>query len=434
MKAHFSILCFPHVSCADLNPYNKAACFSIDRKKARMSRKNLARLLIILALPIGLAIAPPARQAQKAENSDSFNKTIQPFLATNCYMCHNSGLKSGELNLEAYKASTSITQDRDRWEKVLQKLRTGEMPPKGMPRPDRAEVELVCRLIESEFERGDQSAKPDPGRVTARRLNRTEYNNSVRDLLGVDLRPADDFPQDDSGYGFDNIGDVLSLSPVLMEKYLAAAEKVARTAVFGPELLKPTLARQRAFGRKITPRLIPLSDYDVTGLSLPNSIHATHRFPVEGEYSIRAFLGGARPPGSEPIQLCLWIDGQQTSVINFDPVGVASFTLDRQEFWGMAQDFRARITAGDHWIAVSILRLYEGLPADYNGPNPSKRPIPPPPEFKPPPYLPAERIAELKKEFDARRAERVLANDARISSLEVGGPYDQAKGPSAASL
>ncbi len=391
-------------------------------------------MLIILALPLGLAIAPPARHAQKSEDQGTFSKTIQPFLATNCYMCHNSSLKSGALNLEAYKTQASMTEDKDRWEKVLHRLRAGEMPPVGGPRPDRGEVEKVCRLIESELTRGDQSAKPDPGRVTARRLNRTEYNNTVRDLLGVDLRPADDFPQDDSGYGFDNIGDVLSLSPVLMEKYLAAAEKVARAAVFGPEQLKPTLTRERTSGRRITPRLIPLFDYDATGLSLPNSIHATHRFPVEGEYSIRALLGGVRPPGSEPLRLCLWIDGQQVKVIDFDPAGVASFALDRQEFWGMAQDFRTRVTAGDHWIAVSILHLYDGLPADYKGPNPSKRPIPPPPEFKPPPYLPAERVAELKREFDARRAERVPANDARIGSLEVGGPYDQAKGPSSASL
>src|ERR1044071_9665702 len=210
-----------------------------------MSRKNLARLLIILALPIGLAIVPPARQAQKTENADAFSKTIQPFLATNCYVCHNASLKSGELDLEAYKTQASMIEDRDRWEKVLHKLREGEMPPKGRPRPEPGEDEHVCRLIEGELERGDQSAKPDPGRVTARRLNRTEYNNTVRDLLGVDLRPADDFPQDDSGYGFDNIGDVLSLSPVLMEKYLTAAERVARAAVYGPEPLKPTLTRYR---------------------------------------------------------------------------------------------------------------------------------------------------------------------------------------------
>src|SRR5467141_2035736 len=93
------------------------------------------------------------------------------------------------------------------------------------------------------------------GRVTARRLNRVEYDNSVRDLLGVDLHPADDFPQDDSGYGFDNIGDVLSLSPVLMEKYLTAAEKISRTAIFGVEPLKPTLVRLRATVQSQPPQL-----------------------------------------------------------------------------------------------------------------------------------------------------------------------------------
>ncbi len=86
---------------------------------------------------------------------------------------------------------------------------------------------------------------PDPGRVTARRLNRAEYNHTVRDLLGVDIDPADDFPQDDSGYGFDDIGDALSLSPVLMEKYLSAAENVAREALFGPPALKPTMVRDQ---------------------------------------------------------------------------------------------------------------------------------------------------------------------------------------------
>jgi len=399
-----------------------------------MSRKYLARLLILAFPLICLAILPPAQQAQIADEGDAFSKTVQPFLSQNCTMCHNAELKSGGLDLEAYKTVMSVTQDRDRWEKVLHKLRAGEMPPKNLPRPDKTEVEKVCGFIESQFERADQLARPDPGRVTARRLNRNEYNNSVRDLLGIDLRPADDFPQDDSGYGFDNIGDVLSLSPVLMEKYLAAAEKVARTAVFGAPLLKPTLARPRASGQRIIPRPTPLFDYDLTGLSLPNAVHVTYRFPVDGEYNLRILFGGTRPAGSEPLQICLWIDGQQAKVIQFDPDGVASFAQDRQEFWGMAQDFRTPITAGDHWLAASILKLYEGLPADYKGPNPSKRPKPPPPEFKPPPNLPPERIAEIKKAFDARRAEIVPANDARISAIEIGGPYNQAKGPLASSL
>src|SRR5689334_3495350 len=161
-------------------------------KNEFMGRKYLGRLLILAFPLVCLAIMPPARQAQIAEEGDAFSKTLQPFLSQNCTVCHNPELKSGGLDLEAYKTVMSITQDRDRWEKVLHKLRAGEMPPKGMPRPERTEVEKVCGFIESQFERLDQLARPDPGRVTARRLNRNEYNNSVRDLLGVDLRPADD--------------------------------------------------------------------------------------------------------------------------------------------------------------------------------------------------------------------------------------------------
>src|SRR5205085_10652321 len=98
-----------------------------------MSRKNVTRLLIILSLLIGIASAPPAPQAQSADPADAFRKTVQPFLAANCTACHNADLKSGGLNLEAYQSVASITEDRERWEKVLHKLSTGEMPPKGMP-------------------------------------------------------------------------------------------------------------------------------------------------------------------------------------------------------------------------------------------------------------------------------------------------------------
>jgi hypothetical protein len=122
---------------------------------------------------------------------------------------------------------------------MLQKLRSGEMPPEDEERPDPADVERVTSWITTELQRVEARTPLDPGRVTMRRLNRTEYNNTVRDLLGVDLRPADDFPQDDTGYGFDTIADVLTLSPVLMERYMGAAERVARTAIFGPEQTPP---------------------------------------------------------------------------------------------------------------------------------------------------------------------------------------------------
>jgi mono/diheme cytochrome c family protein len=398
-----------------------------------MTGKSRLRLFILAVTLIGVAFALPGSRAQQTSATE-FEKTILPFLAANCYGCHNQGYKSGGLDLEAYKTAASVAEHRDVWENALLKIKTGEMPPPGMPRPKKADLEVVTHWLESEFERLDRAAKPDPGRVTARRLNRAEYNNTVRDLLGVEFKPADDFPQDDSGYGFDNIGDVLSLSPVLMEKYLTAAEKVARAAVFGPDPLKPTLTRHRSNGGPIKSSTTPLTDYDQTGLTLPNSLHATHRFPVDAEYNLRIFFGGVRPAGSEPLQLGLWVDGQQVKTFSFDPEGIASFSDDRQDFGGMSYDLRHRFTAGEHWVSVSVLNLYEGLPPKYEGPNPSKRPTPPPPQFKPPKNLPPERLEAFRKRFEARLAEKVPVNEARVSSLDIGGPYDQAKGPSQASL
>ena len=317
---------------------------------------------------------------------------------------------------------------------LLRSSRQGKCRRKGFRRPQAADVERVTGWITAEMDRVDATAKPDPGRVTIRRLNREEYNNTVRDLLGVNSRPADDFPQDDSGYGFDNIGDVLSLSPVLMEKYVAAAEKIARTAVFGAERLKPTLARLGPANRNIKPEKSPRFDYDETGLSLPNALHIVHHFPVEADYLFRFVLGGVRPPGADPIELALWIDGKQIEVKKFDPVSMASFEAYKQDLGGMRIDFKTRVTQGSHWIAASIPRLYEGLPARYLGPNPAKRPEPPAPPFRAPRNLPPEKVEELKKQFEARMVEGVAANDARVTAIDLGGPYAPLEGPSQESL
>src|SRR6266849_5864699 len=147
-----------------------------------------------------------------------FQKTVEPFLKTNCLLCHNAKLKVGGLNLDSYTNSKAALHDREVWEKVVQKLRTGQMPPKGRPVPPAEQVASVTRWFELQFARLDRNMKPDPGRVTARRLNRVEYNNTIRDLLAVNFRPAGGFPSRDSGQETENSADVLSLSPVLMQK------------------------------------------------------------------------------------------------------------------------------------------------------------------------------------------------------------------------
>src|SRR5262249_6763432 len=135
------------------------------------------------------------------------------------------------LTLHQYTDEKSILKDRKKWHEVVRMVHTGEMPEAKQPRPDIKDTEAFLKAINDIFAVADAKGKRDPGRVTMRRLNRAEYNNTIRDLVGVDFQPAADFPADDVGYGFDNIGDVLQISPVLMERYLAAAESIITRAI-----------------------------------------------------------------------------------------------------------------------------------------------------------------------------------------------------------
>jgi hypothetical protein len=366
-----------------------------------------------------------------------FETIVKPFLAENCYSCHGNKKQKKDLNFEAIESVDSLTTDGDRWDDVVEKLRARDMPPEDEPQPAESQRQAVATWIARELARIEKSTPPDPGRITARRLNRTEYNNTIKELLGVDARPADDFPQDDSGYGFDNIADVLSLSPVLMEKYVSAGEKVARMALFGSPSLKPTLVRLRSEGRKVKELQSVPETYDVTGLSLPNAFHAIHRVPVDGDYVIRVAMGGVRPAGSMPVTIALWIDERQVAAVPHDPERAATFSDDRQDFGGQMTEFKVKLTAGDHWISVAVPRIFEGLPARYSGPNPSTRPVPPPREFKPRPNATTpEQIAAQRKQFDAAQAElaKLPLNGVRVNSVDVGGPYSQPTGPSRVSL
>lgn len=123
------------------------------------------------------------------------------FIQTSCAACHNATVKSGDLDLKALQTAKTFEENREIWEKVAEKLQTGKMPPARAPRPPAETTTAVTGWLQSEFARQDSLVKPDAGHVSARRLNRAEYNNTIRDLLGVDIRPADNFPADTAAYG-----------------------------------------------------------------------------------------------------------------------------------------------------------------------------------------------------------------------------------------
>jgi mono/diheme cytochrome c family protein len=194
--------------------------------------------------PVGaLAVLIVCSQVHAAEPpaKPSFAKDVAPLVNRYCGKCHGPTKPKGGVSLTAFADDAAVLKKRAVWEQVADNLRSGDMPPPGKPRPSAEELERINGWLDAVVFQMDCNGPRDPGRVTLRRLNRAEYNNTIRDLLGIAFKPADDFPQDDVGYGFDNIGDVLSLPPLLMEKYLAAAEKIVEKALAAPESRKRVL-------------------------------------------------------------------------------------------------------------------------------------------------------------------------------------------------
>lgn len=186
-------------------------------------------LRLLLAVCLAPALAGGGRAAAAAK--PTFAADVAPFLAKHCTSCHSGPKPKGGLALDmTSQEDGAAAQNKALWAKVADNLRAGDMPPPRKARPAESELDAVNRWLDAVVFGVDCTGPKDPGRVTIRRLNRAEYNNTIRDLLGVAVRPADDFPSDDVGYGFDNIGDVLAMPPILLEKYLAAAEKVVQHA------------------------------------------------------------------------------------------------------------------------------------------------------------------------------------------------------------
>jgi hypothetical protein len=186
----------------------------------------LALLTAVLAASWAVAIEPIPDPGGQLD----FAKDIGPLFAKYCLDCHTGQESDGKLALDQLDPNGGF-KVRKSWQKVRDNLHSNLMPPADLPQPSSEERKKIVAWLDSHPLRIDCSGPVHPGRVTIRRLNRDEYNNTIRDLCGVDFKPAEDFPNDDVGYGFDNIGDVLSMPPILLEKYLAAAETVAQKAI-----------------------------------------------------------------------------------------------------------------------------------------------------------------------------------------------------------
>ena len=271
-----------------------------------------------------------------AADAPSFDKTVAPLINNTCTPCHNANLASGGVDLAPFRNPASLTQNREGWDVILSKIRAGEMPPKGVPRP--AQMDAVIQFLTDEFEKADRNIKPDPGRVTARRLNRAEYTNTIRDLLAIDFRAQSVFPTDDLGNGFDNIGDVLTISPTLMEKYLSVAERIASRAVGADPLPKPLELEYANKDKKI--RRVDFS-----------TIEAKGRIEFDGEYTVRFGLPGERGKDAKPVMMAFWMDGKLLTTIPVEtkPSGLVYFDPYSEE------QTRLFLPEGEHVFRAAFL-------------------------------------------------------------------------------
>ena len=244
---------------------------------------------------------------------ESYKTDIEPLLINYCFDCHGDGSKEGEFEMDGFKDLSSHTSDTKHWIPVWKNLRSQIMPPSEEAQPSPADKRKMLSWIESTVFKLDPE-NPDPGRVTIRRLNRNEYRNAVFDLLGIEYDTTEVFPPDDTGYGFDNIGDVLSISPLLMEKYITAAEEVVNLALpddASAQVPRVDFAAGDFKHPEISPTWIPFSNNAEFVLKVP--VKWDGKYQVTLQYSI----GGATEATTAEAFLELSADGkslEQTSL------------------------------------------------------------------------------------------------------------------------
>ena len=303
----------------------------------RRSAKSFIFLLGIAGLTVANAQQPPA------SSSSVHTAVVNQY----CLSCHNSKLKVGGLALDAIN-SESVSQHPQEWEKVIRKLRGQYMPPPGLPRPDDQTYKAVVSSLVKELD-GVAAAKPNPGRTAAvRRLTRTEYQNAIRDLLGVDVDITPLLPADESSHGFDNV-TVVNLSPTLLERYLSAAEKISRLTVGG------TIPSPGGDTIMLPPDLTQEHSADDIPIGLRGGTTVNYTFPVNAEYEIqlrlvrdsREHVAGL----DEPAELQLLMDRELVKSFTVKPAeGEDEHAVD------LDLNIRIPVKAGPHVVSVAFVK------------------------------------------------------------------------------
>jgi Protein of unknown function (DUF1592)/Protein of unknown function (DUF1588)/Protein of unknown function (DUF1585)/Protein of unknown function (DUF1587)/Protein of unknown function (DUF1595)/Planctomycete cytochrome C len=298
----------------------------------------------LLFLALACIVFPAGLSAQaQVKSAGDFDKVVVPFLQKHCYQCHGPTKKKADIAFHLYKDEQAVIKDRKVWHAVQDMVHGGEMPPQDRSRPTVQETDAFLVVLQDIFLRADRTAKRDPGQVTMRRLNRAEYKNTIQDLLGVAI-DVNDLPQDDVGYGFDNIGDVLTISPLLMERYLATAESIVPRA-FPAEAAKPEVRHMDA--RFLEPAINPR---DVKGGRpvTKGKLHTPWKTTEPGEFKLRVRCS-AVPLGKDPVKIALEMDGKD----------LGTFEIMNAKENPQIFEVTLRLTPGEHRGAVRFLNDFE---------------------------------------------------------------------------
>ena len=294
-------------------------------------------------------------QASGPVESRNPNTESRTTLDQYCVTCHNARLKSGGLVLENADL-TRIGNDVEVWEKVVRKLRAGVMPPQGARRPDTPTLNALVSALEASLDQAAE-AKPNPGRPLLHRPNRAEYKNAIRDLLALDVDVATLLPPDDSAYGFDNISDVLGVSPSLQERYLTPAGRISRLAV-GDQAMRPGSDTYR-----VSQDLSQNQHIEGLPLGTVGGLQVRHTFPLDGEYEFRTQLyrtnlnivRGLQYPSEFEIA----IDGRQVHHVTIGGNTDLAAMFDKPTDTGDAVELRMRVrvpvTAGPHEVTATFI-------------------------------------------------------------------------------